>query len=148
MTNNKITILDCTLRDGGYYNNWDFNESIVDKYLSAMSKAKVDIVEIGFRFPPQNKFLGKFAYSEDDYLNSLSLPRSISYAVMINASDLINYEDGIECAIKNLFSKKKDSPIDIIRIATHSKDVKECHTIATALKKLHKVLDKSFKVCL
>ena len=70
----KLKVLDCTLRDGGYYNNWDFNESIVNNYLSAMSKAKVDIVEIGFRFLPQNKFLGKFAYSEDDYLNSLSLP--------------------------------------------------------------------------
>ena len=22
---NKIKILDCTLRDGGYYNNWDFS---------------------------------------------------------------------------------------------------------------------------
>jgi len=131
-----VKILDCTLRDGGYYNNWDFNESVVNNYLSAMSKAKVDIVEIGFRFLPQNKFLGKFAYSEDDYLNSLSLPSNISYAVMINASDLINYEDGIERAIKNLFSKKKDSPIDIIRIATHSSDVKDCHTIAIALKNL------------
>ena len=129
----KLKVLDCTLRDGGYYNNWDFNESIVNNYLSAMSKAKVDIVEIGFRFLPQNKFLGKFAYSEDDYLNSLSLPSNISYAVMINASDLINYEDGIERAVKNLFSKKKNSPIDIIRIAAHSSDVKDCHTIAIAL---------------
>ena len=71
---NKIKILDCTLRDGGYYNNWDFNDSIVKKYLSAMSTAKVDIVEIGFRSLPQKKILGKFAYSEDDFLNSLSLP--------------------------------------------------------------------------
>ena len=132
----KLKVLDCTLRDGGYYNNWDFNESIVNNYLSAMSKAKVDIVEIGFRHLPQNKFLGKFAYSEDDYLNSLSLPSNISYAVMINASDLINYEDGLEFAIKNLFSKKKDSPIDIIRIATHSSDIKECRSIAIALKNL------------
>ena len=90
MTNkSKLKVLDCTLRDGGYYNNWDFNESLVEKYLSAMSMAKVDIVEIGFRFLPQKKFLGKFAYSEDDFLNSISLPSTISYAVMINASDLI-----------------------------------------------------------
>ncbi len=44
-----IKVLDYTFRDGGYYNNWDFNESIVNKYLSAMLKAKVDIVEIGFK---------------------------------------------------------------------------------------------------
>ena len=60
-----------------------------------MSNAQVDIVEIGFRFLPQKKFLGKFAYSEDKFLKSISLPKNLSYAVMINASDLINYEDGI-----------------------------------------------------
>jgi len=132
----NLQILDCTLRDGGYYNDWDFSESIVKKYLSSMSSAKVDIVEIGFRFLPQKKLLGKFAYSEDDFLNTLSLPSKISYAVMINASDLINYEDGLQNAINNLFSIKKDSPVDIIRIATHSSDIKECRTIAIALKNL------------
>ena len=68
----KLKVLDCTLRDGGYYNNWDFSESLVQKYLSAMSMAKVDIVEIGFRFLQQKKSLGKFAYSEDKFLNSIS----------------------------------------------------------------------------
>ena len=29
MNNNKIKILDCTLRDGGYYNNWDFDYEVV-----------------------------------------------------------------------------------------------------------------------
>ena len=66
-----IKVLDCTFRDGGYYNNWDFNESIVNKYLSAMLKAKVDIVEIGFRFMPESKYLGPFAYSNDDFINTL-----------------------------------------------------------------------------
>ena len=131
-----IKILDCTLRDGGYYNNWNFDEALVKKYLSAMSQAKVDIVEIGFRFLPQKKFLGKFAYSEDDFLNTLSLPSNISYSVMINAGDLINYEDGLENAINNLFSKKKNSPVDIIRIAAHSSEIKECQSIAIVLKQL------------
>ena len=67
-TKSKIKVLDCTLRDGGYYNNWDFNQHLVEKYLYAMSTAKVDIVEIGFRFLPQKKFLGKFAYCNDDFI--------------------------------------------------------------------------------
>ena len=41
-------ILDCTLRDGGYYGNWDFNRSTVNKYLAALnygiSKANGDLV--------------------------------------------------------------------------------------------------------
>ena len=46
----KIVLLDCTLRDGGYYNNWDFPIEIVNEYLESMSKSSVDIVEIGFRY--------------------------------------------------------------------------------------------------
>ena len=42
----KLKILDCTLRDGGYHCDWHFDESTVQKYLSAVSTAKVDIVEI------------------------------------------------------------------------------------------------------
>lgn len=29
-------VLDCTLRDGGYYNDWDFPRPLVQGYLSAM----------------------------------------------------------------------------------------------------------------
>ena len=67
----KLSVLDCTLRDGGYYNDWDFSKSIVDKYLSAILIAKIDIVEIGFRFMPESKYLGPFAYSNDDFINTL-----------------------------------------------------------------------------
>ena len=28
----KINLLDCTLRDGGYYTNWHFSEKTVKKY--------------------------------------------------------------------------------------------------------------------
>jgi 4-hydroxy 2-oxovalerate aldolase len=134
--NKDIKVLDCTLRDGGYYNNWDFNESLVQKYLSAMSLAKVDIIEIGFRFLPQKKFLGKFAYSEDNFLSTLNLPSNIAYAVMINASDFINHDNGAESTIKAIFSSKIDSSIDIVRIATHASDIKDCRLIAAALKEL------------
>ena len=40
-------ILDCTLRDGGYYTDWDFDEHLVDTYLKAMNNLPIDIIEIG-----------------------------------------------------------------------------------------------------
>ena len=46
---NNINLLDCTLRDGGYYNNWDFSNELVNKYLKAISKSKIKFSEIGFR---------------------------------------------------------------------------------------------------
>ena len=44
----KFKILDCTLRDGGYYTNWNFSSEIVNKYLETISKLPVDIIEIGY----------------------------------------------------------------------------------------------------
>jgi len=131
-----INILDCTFRDGGYYNNWDFSPSIVKKYLHAMSSSMVDIVEIGFRFLPQKKFLGDFAYCSDAFLSSLALPDGMKVAVMINASDLINYDKGVPKAIELLFNEKQKSPVDIVRIAAHASDCKECYEIAKILKSL------------
>jgi len=129
----SIKVLDCTFRDGGYYCDWNFHESIVKKYLKSISETNVDIVEIGFRFMPSSKFLGPFSYCSDDFLKSLQLPSGIDYAVMINASDLINYDNGIDEAVCNLFSEKNESLVDIVRIAAHSKDLKSCEKIAKKL---------------
>ena len=59
----KINILDCTLRDGGYYNNWDFDSEIVNKYLVSMAESNIQFVELGFRFIASETFRGAFAYT-------------------------------------------------------------------------------------
>jgi len=33
---NKIKQLDCTLRDGGYYNNWFLNKELINEYLHSI----------------------------------------------------------------------------------------------------------------
>ena len=55
-TKTNVKILDCTLRDGGYYNKWDFDRNDVDQYLTAIKMSSVDIVELGFRSLPKNTF--------------------------------------------------------------------------------------------
>ena len=119
-------ILDCTLRDGGYYVDWDFDRNIVNKYLSSLASTKVDIIEVGFRFLPTPKFLGAFAYSSDEYLRTLTLPSDILIAVMINASELINHENGIREGIVKLFANKTESPVDIVRVAIDAKRAGLC----------------------
>ena len=43
-----MLLLDCTLRDGGYVNDWEFGyDNIVNIYERLVS-AKVDIIEVGF----------------------------------------------------------------------------------------------------
>ncbi|MGN0614537.1 MAG: aldolase catalytic domain-containing protein [Porcipelethomonas sp.] len=44
----KIELLDCTLRDGGYVNNWLFGRSTINKIISKISKSSIEIVECGF----------------------------------------------------------------------------------------------------
>lgn len=132
----KITILDCTLRDGGYYNNWSFKPDLVKRYLHAIDRSGIDVVEIGFRFFAKNEFLGPYAYSTDDFLRSIDLPKRAAIAVMSNAGDLINYADGPEAAVDFLYSPAKDSPVSIVRLATH---LHEVAALRPAAERLHKL---------
>ena len=59
--------LDCTLRDGGYYNNWDFEPSLIQDYLQAMDSLKINFVEIGFRSIKNEGFKGGVAYSTEHF---------------------------------------------------------------------------------
>ena len=45
---NNIKVLDCTLRDGGYVNNWNFGKLNIIDILNHLLNAQVDIVECGF----------------------------------------------------------------------------------------------------
>ena len=96
-------ILDCTLRDGGYYNNWDFSPEVVQAYIHAMVAAKIDYVELGLRNFAQPGFLGAFAYTSEDFLNRLELPEGPTYGVMIDAKTILNADQSIEEAIDSLF---------------------------------------------
>ena len=82
----KIKVLDCTCRDGGYYNLWNFKIDQINKYLLFCSKAKIDIIEIGFVFP-KDKNYGPFAYSQENLFNKLQIPKKLNICVMINAKD-------------------------------------------------------------
>lgn len=44
----QVKFLDCTLRDGGYINQWKFGRDTIWDMLNRFSKAGVDIVECGF----------------------------------------------------------------------------------------------------
>ena len=129
-------VLDCTLRDGGYYNNWNFDESLVDKYISAVSSANIDIVEIGFRFISKNNTFGHFAYSTDKYLKQLLFPKNIDIAVMIDAKEYINFELGADAAIDLMFSNRLSSPVDIVRIATNIDNIDSCKLLGKKLNSL------------
>jgi 4-hydroxy 2-oxovalerate aldolase len=114
-----VNILDCTLRDGGYYNNWDFPLDITNKYLEAMQAAGVDIVELGLRSLINKGFKGASGYTTDTYIDTLSIPAGLKVAVMINATELLG-ESPLEMVLGKLFpATAANSPVTLVRIACH-----------------------------
>ena len=134
MKRKKINLLDCTLRDGGYYNNWFFSRELINEYLKVMSMINIDYVEIGFRFFDKIKIKGPCAYSEESFLRSLKIPNKLKIGVMINAADFINQKSIID-AVKEKFQPKKKSLVSLIRIACHNYEVKKVLPIIDWLKK-------------
>jgi 4-hydroxy 2-oxovalerate aldolase len=133
---NNIKILDCTLRDGGYYNEWNFSTEIVASYLEAMAALKVDFVEIGFRSTNNHGFKGGFAFSTDEFLNNLCIPKELDgkIGVMINASELLTSELSLEKVLEKLFVKKSDSPVSLVRVACHVNEFEQALPAAKWLK--------------
>ena len=41
----NVKILDCTLRDGGYYTNWNYDKNLVNDYLNCMNDLNIDFVD-------------------------------------------------------------------------------------------------------
>lgn len=114
-----IKLLDCTLRDGGYYNSWNFDPILVSDYLNAIDAAGVDIVELGLRSRKNFGFKGANAFTTDKYLETLNIPSRLIVAVMVNASELID-DYSIDLVLNELFPLiANDSIVDLVRIACH-----------------------------
>ena len=43
-----IRVLDCTLRDGGYVNKWNWGKETITETVSLLKESNVEIVEVGF----------------------------------------------------------------------------------------------------
>lgn len=45
---NEVELLDCTLRDGGYVNDWEFGHNNLVSIFERLADAGADIIEVGF----------------------------------------------------------------------------------------------------
>lgn len=86
MTAKSPTILDCTLRDGGYYTTWDFSDKLVDTYLRSAAKLPISIVELGYANLPRDGYFGQYYFltrSTTERAKSL-LRRDQKLAIMLD----------------------------------------------------------------
>lgn len=80
----NFKIFDATLRDGGYYTNWDFNNQIVDAYIKAMNALPIDYLELGYRSNPSKEYLGKYGYCPVNVLKYIRSTCTKQLGVMLN----------------------------------------------------------------
>ncbi len=137
MPENKIKILDCTLRDGGYYNNWNFKNDLIEEYLLTMKNLDIDYVEIGYRSLDIEGSKGPTAFSTDKFISSLTNRKNINLGIMINASEIINNSLSV---LKKLFPSNVKSEISFVRIAAHE------HEVAKLKKTIDFLKNKKLKV--
>lgn len=108
-------ILDCTLRDGGYINNWAFNEEQITNILSSLDNAKIEIIECGYLNSKENHKKDSTLFSNTEILDQYLKPLSQNslYVVMINYGD---YDP-------SLLPHCDDTKIKGIRLAFHKKNM-------------------------
>ena len=106
----NLKILDCSLRDGGYYNKWDFSEKFIDNYIKNISNLPFDFVEIGYVSVNGNEYFGQIRYI-DKHLIDKCKELGIKVAVMIDVKSIDNN------LIANINSIKND--VDLFRFAVN-----------------------------
>lgn len=124
-----MKILDCTLRDGGYYTNWDFNSDVVNSYISAMNNLPIDYLEIGYRNKPSETYIGKFGYSPISVLKHLRKNCSKKIAVMLN-------EKSTKPTDLTLLLEPIVGLVDMVRIAIDPSNFTRAIVLAKAVKKM------------
>jgi 4-hydroxy 2-oxovalerate aldolase len=119
----EIKVLDCTIRDGGLMNNWDFSMDQVKRIYQALWEAGVDHMEIGYRhdkemFPPEKS--GPWRHCDVELVHEVvtsaeevedkERPR---IAVMADIGKSVESDFTLPAA---------ESAVDMVRIATYAKD--------------------------
>ena len=95
---NKIMLLDCTLRDGGYINNWNFGNELIRYYSKEITKTNIEFFEIGF-YKNVIYDKDKTLFNTMDEITSVIKPKNknIKYLAMIDMKDAVPLSEIPKC---------------------------------------------------
>ncbi len=128
-----VKLLDCTLRDGGYINDWKFGEQAIVDISSTLVNSNVDIVELGFlKDEAQNKDRTVFNSVKQFVPLIKEKKKNTLYAAMIDVQGRIPIEMVEPCT---------PDTVDVIRVIVWKRlldsDFEYCKKIA----------EKGYKLC-
>jgi 4-hydroxy 2-oxovalerate aldolase len=130
----ELKVLDCTVRDGGLMNKWQFSKEMVQSVYNSCVAAGVDYMEIGY-ISSENKFsrdeYGAWKFcSEKDVREIVGDNKTGTKLSVLADIGRIDYED---------IRPKSESVIDLFRIACYD------HQINKAIELAHHVIDKGYE---
>lgn len=140
---NSVRLLDCTLRDGGYINDWAFGEKAIPDIIKKLIETRVDILELGFlKDEPYQP--SRTVFRDMAQLSGLIAPKKqgVLYAAMIEVVNPIPLELLPPCT--------KDT-VDIIRVIVwktkHTKDGKEVDALQEGFEYCKGIVERGYKLC-
>ncbi|MFB7631685.1 hypothetical protein ACFC0M_12145 [Streptomyces sp. NPDC056149] len=108
----KPVLLDCTLRDGGNQNNWEFTPTDVRTLVTTLDAARIDVIEVGYRGGSGSRSsadAGITAHCTPEFLAALPEVHHAELAVMVVPT---------VCPVQAM-DDLPDSPIGMVRIAAY-----------------------------
>lgn len=132
-----IKLIDCTIRDGGLMNNFNFDDEFVNALYHANVNSGVDYMEFGYKaskkiFSKANYGPWKFSDEEDIRRIVGENKTSMKISVMADAGRTDYNEDILP---------KEKSVIDMVRIATY------IHQLPDAVEMIKDAHDKGYETC-
>ena len=133
-----ISILDCTLRDGGYVNNWKFDNRSIISIINSLVDSKVEIIECGFVSQRKGFINNSSLFDDFSTINSLLLgihdqESEAEFVAMTNYTDY-------DWNLLPQKSEKSTPHINGIRLAFHKRDIDGAYDAAA------KIIEKGYKV--
>ncbi|MCM1155294.1 MAG: aldolase catalytic domain-containing protein [Roseburia sp.] len=111
----EIKVMDCTLRDGGLVNDFYFTDEFARDLYQANIKAGVDYMEFGYKASKEMfdvKKFGKWKFCDDKDIRAIVGDNKTDMKISVMA-------DVGRCDFKKDILNKKDSPVDLVRVATY-----------------------------
>ena len=130
-----IKVVDCTLRDGGLVNDFFFTDEFVKDLYQANIKAGVDYMEFGYKASKDMfdvKKFGKWKFCDDKDIRAVVGDNKTDMKIAVMA-------DVGRCDFKRDILAKKDSPVDLVRVATY------INTIPAAIEMIEDCTKKGYE---
>lgn len=125
----SIKLLDCTLRDGGYLNDWKFGQSNLVSIFERLVDSNVDIIEIGFLDERRPFDVDRSIMPDTESVNKIYGKLDRKQAMIVG---MIDYGT---CSLDNI-QPCKDSFLDGIRVIFKKHLMKPAMEFCGQLKKL------------